>query len=88
MVPPETLLEQIVFGVDEVSEIGVARTIFREGLVPATQSIVHMAAFASNDRIRLDAAKYVVERNLGKVAEKLALGDVWEKLLADVTKEQ
>ena len=87
-VPPEELLQEIVFG-PSASEVDAARKIFREGLVPATQSIVHLAAFSKNDRIRLDASKYVVERNLGKVAEKLAMGDVWEKLFSDIaaTKE-
>src|SRR5580765_602566 len=81
--PPEELLQEIVFG-PSASEVEAARKIFREGLVPATQSIAHLATFSKNDRIRLEASKYVVERNLGKVAEKLAMGDVWEKLFSDI----
>lgn len=78
------MLQEAVFG-PSASEVAAARNIFREGLVPAAESIAHLAAFSKNDRIRLDASKYVVERNLGKMSEKLALGDVWENLFAEIS---
>lgn len=86
-IPAEQELQEIVFGPSS-TEVEAARSLFREGLVPATQAIIHLAAYSNNDRTRLDAAKYVVERNLGKVTEKLALGDVWENLLSEITSEK
>jgi len=77
-------LRDIVFGPSS-SEAETARRMFAEGLVPAVESIVHLAAFSKNDRIRLDAAKYVTERNLGKVADKLGLGEVWTDLFNEIT---
>ena len=76
-------LQELVFG-PSASELEAAHSAFREGLVPATQAIVHLAHFSKNDRIRLDAAKYVVERNLGKVSQKVAMGDVWEQLFSEL----
>lgn len=82
-IPAEQELAEIVFGPSS-SELQAANQIFREGLVPAAQSIVHTAAYGSTERIKFEAAKYVVERNLGKVTEKLANKDQWQDLLADI----
>jgi hypothetical protein len=67
-------------------EVELTTRIFKENLPIAAQSVVHMAVHSTSERIRLDAARYVVERNLGKVTEIGAAEDPksWEKLLADV----
>jgi hypothetical protein len=77
-------LEQMVFG-PSASEAAAAREIFKEGLVPAATQLVHLSQHSKNDKLRADCAKYVVERNLGKVAEKMANGDIWTDLLSDIT---
>lgn len=46
-----------------------ARDIFKEAAPMAARAICHLATFSRNERVRLDAAKYVVERNLGRVAD-------------------
>jgi hypothetical protein len=53
---------------DESSE-AMTRRLFRENSAAATASIVHIALHGSNERLRLDASKYVVERVLGRVGE-------------------
>ncbi|SRR6266481_8303926 len=45
-----------------------ARRIFREALPAAAQRVTSLIS-SPNDKISLDAAKYVVERNLGKPGE-------------------
>lgn len=49
----------------ELEEHG--RKTFKEHLVPAALSICHLASHSDNEKVRLDAAKYVVERTLGRV---------------------
>lgn len=86
-VPSEAEMNEMVFGVSD-DEFVAARQLLREGLVPAVKSIVHIAQHSSNDRTRADASKYVIERNLGKVADKLALGDHWDSLLGEIIKDK
>lgn len=47
----------------------LANRIFRENAPAAAASIVHTALHGTNERIRLDAAKYTVERLLGRVGD-------------------
>ena len=65
----------------------VARKMFREGLVPATQTLIALATYGKSEKTRLDAAKYIVERNIGRITDKLQLDDAWSNLLADITTE-
>jgi hypothetical protein len=51
------------------SEESRARRLFRENSPAAALSITHMAMHGSNERIRLDASKYVIERVLGRVGD-------------------
>jgi hypothetical protein len=62
----------------------MAREMFREALIPAVKSIVDLATFDSNSKLRFEAAKYVVERNLGKVADKLQMGTMWDELFSEI----
>jgi hypothetical protein len=79
--------ERSITGEDEVQQ--TAR-IFREALPQATQAIVHTALYSDNDKLRLEAARYVVERNLGGLAHvnpATGTDNPWEALLGDVVSE-
>jgi hypothetical protein len=47
----------------------MTRRLFRDNAPGAATSIVHVALYGSNERLRLDASKYVVDRVLGRVGE-------------------
>ena len=70
------------------SEEEVSRRIFREGLVPATQAIVHLANYGTNDNVRFRAATYVVERNLGPIASGLGKDEEWEALVKNIMRSE
>lgn len=59
---------------EDETEEGTARRLMRENVGVATLSIIHLATHGSNDRLRLDASKYIVERVLGRVGDD-AFGD-------------
>lgn len=61
-----------------------ARRLFRENLVPATQAICHLAIYGLNEKLRLEAAKYVVERVMGR--DEMVTGDPLEKLIGDIVR--
>jgi hypothetical protein len=75
-------LERAVYANE--TEEQMARRIFREALPMAAASIVDIASNSQNDRTKLDASKYIVERNLGKVGDDAAF--VGEGTLADLVK--
>ena len=83
-VPSDEELREVVFGPSK-SEIEAARRMFREGLIPAVQSIIDLAAYGKNESTRLSASRYIVERNLGKVADRLLTNDAWSELLGEIT---
>lgn len=47
-----------------------ARKIFRENVSHAAYAICEIAMHSENERIRLDASKYVVERVLGRTTDQ------------------
>ncbi len=63
----------------------LARQIFRDNLPLAAASIVHLSQFGNNERIRLQASQYVVDRVLGKSEAVAGVGEVdpWKVLIAD-----
>jgi hypothetical protein len=68
---PELALEALgtakaVYGEDEAR---VAEELFRQGLPMAAMTIIHASKHSNNERLRVDAAKYVVERNLGAIKD-------------------
>jgi hypothetical protein len=76
---------QVVHGFDpSTNPEDAAKELLRENLVPAVQEVVNLAAYAKNERIRFEASKYVLERNLGKLADKLPIGDMWDTLFAEI----
>jgi hypothetical protein len=52
-----------------------ARRIFQEGAPGAAAAIVHIAMYGSNERLRLDAAKYISDRVLGRPGDDLGQGE-------------
>lgn len=64
--------EKNSFYSDESQE-ALARRIFREAL-PAAACTVVDTMLGGSEKVRLDAAKYIVERNLGKIGEDLSMG--------------
>jgi len=61
-----------------------ARRLFRENLDTAVMGIIKTAAHATNERLRFDAQKYVVERILGRVGDDPFVDDPVSELLKDV----
>lgn len=53
----------------EESEADAAKRIFKQSLLPAVQSIVQIAQYSNNERLRYTAAQYVVERNIGRLQD-------------------
>jgi hypothetical protein len=54
------------------TEEALARRVFRQALPNAAAGIVDIAMNSTNDRTRLTACQYIVERNLGKVGDDVA----------------
>jgi|SRR5262245_19353278 len=63
----------------------IANTILREALPIAVSSLVHLSQHAANDKTRLEAAKYIVERNLGRLSDVSNTTQTapWDGVLAD-----
>jgi hypothetical protein len=59
--------ERTILG-DEDEE-ATARRVFRENASLIARGIVHTAIHSPNERVRLDAQKYVTERVLGRVGD-------------------
>lgn len=76
---------------DGENEKVAAQRIFRENLLMAVSSICHLASYSTNDRIRFDASKYVVERSLGQLRDVPGAfedsDDPLERLLAESVRE-
>lgn len=67
-----------------------AARIFREGAPAAAREIVRLASNAANERVRLDAAKYVTDRVLGRAGELKASDEdatPWAGILGAVMRE-
>lgn len=88
---PDARLESLAQELDlhDGDQKVTAEAIFKENLALAAQSISHIALYSLNDKTRLDAAKYVVERNLGRIqdSDPSSESDVWNNLLREVVKD-
>ena len=71
--------EAQIFGLEPHQQ---AQKIFAENAASAAMVIVHTARYGENERVRLQAAEYVVERTLGPVGSGTAEEAPWEALLA------
>lgn len=49
----------------------LARRLLKENVGPATLSIIHISSHGGNERLRLDASKYIVDRVLGKIGDEI-----------------
>lgn len=58
--------ESDVLGGDEVTQ---AERLFKENLPGSVLQLVKLATHAQSERVRLDASKYIVERNLGRLQD-------------------
>lgn len=66
-----------------------AESILEENLIPAIHSLGKMARSAQSETVRMNAAKYIVDRNLGKIADaKPKDATPLEKLLEDLNDEE
>lgn len=63
----------------------MARRLFQENAANAAAAICHIAVHGTNERIRLDAAKYVVERVLGRVGDDIFEVNPVDELISSVT---
>ncbi len=63
-------MEQTVFGRDLSSGASksLAKRLFQENAAAAAQSIIKTAVHGSTEKVRFDAAKYVLDRALGPVS--------------------
>lgn len=68
---PDTALNALTAErlLDDGDDVSAAERIFKENAVPAALSIAHLAVHSPNERIRLAAAQYVVDRNLGRIGD-------------------
>lgn len=67
-----------------------AQRLFDESSPLAAQEIIRLATNRmANERVRLDAAKYVVERALGKLGNdtKPAAGNPWDDVIGVMAKD-
>lgn len=62
-----------------------ATTIFKRGVLGAAQTIVDLALMGSSERIRFQAATYVVERVMGRIQDNPPKSDdaPYDTLLAE-----
>lgn len=82
---PDKALEALNMeqGMSEETPEELARRLLREGLPLAVSSLVHLSAHSTNERTRLDAAKSVIERNLGKPGDQAPGKDPLEKMFQE-----
>lgn len=74
--------ERDIMGTDHVAQ---AEAILKENLPSAVHSVAKLARLASNETVRLNAAKYIIDRNLGKVVEpQVEIDDPTKRLLEGV----
>lgn len=68
----------------------IADRIYDENVVASALAISHLAIHSPNEKIRMDAAKYVTERVMGRIGDEKATGEdnPLEKLLADILEQQ
>lgn len=63
-----SLVSERAINPDE-SEEQLTRRLFKENSASAALQIIHVSHHGTNERTRLDASKYIVERVLGKIGD-------------------
>lgn len=71
----------------ELSDVEAAEKILKENVGRAAHAIVHIAVRSPDPKLRFDAAKYVVERVMGRTTESglMKQDDMYSDLLNDIT---
>lgn len=69
-----------VDALDSGDETKTTERILRQALPAATAAVVNAALYSTNERIRLEAAKLIMDRCLGTVAQSNPLGAVKDPL--------
>lgn len=71
------------------AEEQLAQQIFRDHLGLAAQVICEIAVGSDNERNRLNASKYIVERVMGRIPDSAPEKeqDMWENLFGSITRE-
>ena len=67
-----------------------ARRLFKENLPLAATSIVHLAVHCGNEKTRLTAAQYIIDRGFGRptnTGDSAAATDIYRDFLADCVRE-
>lgn len=80
----EALVHERSVRPDETHE-AMGRRLLAENVGVAVMGIIHTAEHGSNERLRLDAQKYIVERVLGKVGDDAFEVDPLAKFISEVT---
>jgi len=70
----------------ELSDVDAAEKILKENVGRAAHAIVHIAVRSPDPKLRFDAAKYVVERVLGRTTESglIKQDDMYADLFSDI----
>lgn len=77
--------EREIFGTDLEQQ---AEEILKQNLPAIVQSVVKLARSAQSETVRLNAGKYVIDRNLGRISDPDPEGeDVLKEFLGDVVSE-
>ena len=81
---PDEVFEAVHGYKPSTSPEEMAKRQFLEALPGAVQQLINLSITGGAEKIRLDASRYIVERNLGRIAERLPIGDMWEQLLKEL----
>lgn len=79
--------EHTVMGTSYESQ---TRNTLEQAAPLAAQTIVNIAMYSVNEKLRLEAARYIVDRNLGRIGDERmdsAKSSPLEELLGDVVRE-
>lgn len=92
-IPHEWIPDEALQGIEmdrtihaDETNIDAAKRILDESLPGAVASVTHLALNSQNEKIRLDASKYIIERNMGTLNNPVSTGkgDPWTELLNNV----
>lgn len=78
------LISERTLSPDESDE-AMARRLLSENVAAAVLGITHIAQHGGNERLRLDAQKYIVERVLGKVGDDAYVENPLDKFMSEIT---
>lgn len=81
--------EQVEGEQPSVTAADLANKLLEQAFVPAVQTVIELCNYATQDNIRLSAAKTIITHNTGtKSGGEGKNGDFWEELQKRVTTKQ